>query len=228
MNDYLTPQRIKLIEWFAKEAPSLGELYKGCLRILFSEEEIPGWARFVAHGVREIRNQLPFQVAGLAKSTKLEYSDKINQIAKLWEEEALPINGSLPLRSMNKGEVLPPNIRIEIPVQIYISISVLIGEHIGVNLNNRERASKFINFMLSEEKATDQNDPIVQYWWDTTEYFMHYTHENGVAGELLNKRPEFIGKFETFELILSNLIQEFYATTEILDAILDSTNTRTN
>ena len=39
-------------------APHLGELYEGALKII-SEENFPGYAIFIAHAVREIKNRLP-------------------------------------------------------------------------------------------------------------------------------------------------------------------------
>ncbi|MBN1540765.1 hypothetical protein JW992_01375 [candidate division KSB1 bacterium] len=99
MNDYWTPERRNLIEWLLNEAPTLGRIYEGCLRILFSENNIPGWTRFVAHGVREIRNQLPFQVAGVTKGTRVDHSERIKEISKLWRDGSLPVDGSRPVKA---------------------------------------------------------------------------------------------------------------------------------
>ncbi|MBN2413960.1 hypothetical protein JXQ31_19960 [candidate division KSB1 bacterium] len=72
MESYWTKERLDLKAWFQRNAPSLGELYEGVLKLLYTDEKIPGWTRFVAHAIREIGNRLPDIVIGVQKNTYLD------------------------------------------------------------------------------------------------------------------------------------------------------------
>ncbi|MBD3376716.1 hypothetical protein GF406_16895 [candidate division KSB1 bacterium] len=227
MDDYLTPTRLELISWFEKQAPTLGELYHGCLKILYTDCRIPGWVRFVSHGIREIRNRLPHEVAGIEKDRRYNFTPQVNKIADLWHEHSFTFDGSPPVTMQNNDE--PENESVNISFELYNKISILIGDHKRVSLRNEEKATRWINFMIGSENEIESSDPIIHHWWNTTEYFMNLTHENN--SQLIDKaffQSEFYKRFQTFESILSSLVKSFYKTTEELDAILAETNKRTN
>ena len=51
------PHQTELLEWFERNAPALGRLYKGAI-IMVNDQSFPGRIRFVSHAVREIANSL--------------------------------------------------------------------------------------------------------------------------------------------------------------------------
>lgn len=226
MDDYLNPTRNELLSWFERQAPTLGELYHGCLKILYSDCRIPGWVRFVSHGIREIRNRLPHDVAGIEKDRRYDSTLQLKKISALWDEHSFTIDGTPPVTLKNNDE--PENANIHISFELYKKISMLIGDHKRVSMKNKEKATKLFNFMTGEETAIESNDPIIHHWWNTTEYFLKYTHESSHFIENSSSRKEFYKKFETFEFVLSGLVKKFYKTTEDLDAILAETNKRAN
>jgi hypothetical protein len=67
-----TPRRRELREWLRRNAPSLAELYEGAVSLLF-DVPIPGYTRFVAHAVREIRR--PQSAAPLAMGSSSDTGD---------------------------------------------------------------------------------------------------------------------------------------------------------
>ncbi|MBD3386397.1 hypothetical protein GF407_15915 [candidate division KSB1 bacterium] len=226
MDDYFNPTRNELLLWFKKKAPTLGELYHGCLKILYIDCRIPGWVRFVSHGVREIRNRLPHVVAGIEEDSRYNSTPQVNEISNLWEKHSFTFDGSPPVTIQNNDE--PEDTSIHISFELYKRISIFIGDHKRVSLKNKEKAIRLFNFMIGEETAIESNDPIIHHWWNTTEYFMKYAHESSHFIENSSSRKEFYNKFETFEFVLSGLVKKFYKTTEDLDAILAETNKRAN
>lgn len=74
---YWTEPRQELRAWFQRNAPSLGELYEGALRMFFAPE-FPGRVRFVAHAVREIRNRLPDAIAGPKIGGTFQWINKLS------------------------------------------------------------------------------------------------------------------------------------------------------
>jgi hypothetical protein len=130
--DYWNETRKMLLSWFENNAPSLGELYEGALRMVY-DENFPGRVRFVSHAVREIRNRLPGVIAGYKSGSSLQYSNRLEEIAKIWQESGLPVDGSLPIKITT--EDLPSSTDVLIPKKVYEKISNLVGDHIR---NTRE------------------------------------------------------------------------------------------
>jgi hypothetical protein len=64
--------RRDLVEWFAKNAPSLGQLYVASLRML-DDRDFPGRGYLICHAVREIGNRLPNVVATLPKVVSVNW-----------------------------------------------------------------------------------------------------------------------------------------------------------
>jgi len=86
-----TSNRNEIRSWLQRNAPSLAELYEGAVILLY-EQPLPGRTRYIAHAVREIRNRLPDVIGGPAKKQRLDYTSRIDEIAKLPEAQALISN----------------------------------------------------------------------------------------------------------------------------------------
>jgi hypothetical protein len=75
-----TTSRLEIRAWLYEQAPSLAELYEGAVCLIF-EKPISGRVRFVAHAVREIRNQLPNYISGGNTGGRLEYKDEVEKLS---------------------------------------------------------------------------------------------------------------------------------------------------
>src|ERR1700722_12753916 len=82
-NGRWTRNRRELLEWLGKTSPSLAELYKGAVDLLFGRP-VAGFSRFVSHAVREIRNRLPSVVSGTGSSGRLDYTSRIDDLSAQW------------------------------------------------------------------------------------------------------------------------------------------------
>jgi hypothetical protein len=69
--DVWTDRRLAILEWLESAAPSLAELYQGAVQLL-DDPGFPGRLRFIAHGVRDVRNRLPDVVAGFERPARFE------------------------------------------------------------------------------------------------------------------------------------------------------------
>ena len=217
----MTEKRLELLEWFRRNAPSLGELYEGAVILLFGESLIPGRSRFITHAVREIRNRLPDAVGG-SRSTRLDYVNKLDQIARLWQEEGLLTNGPFPIENDSDG--FDPSIKIPVPRRVYEKVSILVKDH----LNARERPEDiarrlFIGIAPENEQFIDQLRPTVLRWLEICDWFMKFVHDSGKTDtDILT--DEFVNNFKSFEDMMYSLLGSFFATTEELDAILAKAN----
>ncbi|CAD7781428.1 MAG: hypothetical protein KIIPBIDF_01469 [Candidatus Methanoperedenaceae archaeon GB50] len=221
---YWTPSRLDLCSWFQRNAPSLGELYKGSVQMLFGEK-IPGRIRFVAHAVREIRNRLPDILSGMVSGPVLQYKNRLDDIATDWEKAGLPINGSLPI-SINSEEKLGLlNSRVYLPIELYRKISILIKDHIRTRQTPEDKAIQLFEALAPEnQNMRNQLRPVVKQWLAVTEWFVRKAHDSGKTEDEFDIE-EFIKKFELFEKILYTLIRPFFENLEELDEILEEANT---
>ncbi len=88
--------RMELRAWFQRNAPSLGELYEGAVRLIF-DTRVPGRVRFVSHAISEIRNRLPGIVSGNRAGGRLDYTSRLDEIVKAWRRARLSLDGSVPI-----------------------------------------------------------------------------------------------------------------------------------
>ncbi|WP_414527240.1 hypothetical protein [Nodularia chucula] len=210
---YWTTTRSKILSWLNQNNSSLANLYEGAVCLTFGIP-IPGRLRFISHAVREIRNRLPDSIPKI--SERLEYKDEVEKLADIWESNGFALNE------------IPSDISIDLPV--FKEIQQLIKKHKAVRENNKERTFRFFELCISENKL-DRNilEPIVNHYWEITEWFMDQTHETDKKN--YNGKPklepddlEIRHQFEQFESFLSPLAQEFYTTVDKLDEILKEDN----
>ena len=78
----LSSDRLELLAWLRRNAPSLAELYEGA--VLMLQNRPPAHVRLIAHSVREIRNRLPDYVSKVKSGGRLDYTGRIDNITKIW------------------------------------------------------------------------------------------------------------------------------------------------
>ncbi len=220
--DYWTPQRIELCTWFTKNAPSLGELYAGALEMVF-REDFPGRVRFVSHAVREIRNRLPDVIAGPEKGTQIQYKNRLDEIAKVWERYGFPLDGSLPT-IVTASDALPSSDDVPIPREIYCKIASLVSDHAKTRKTVRESAQNLFQAIDPKNRISEATlRPRIMHWIDSTEWFVARAHDQAKVDANIGA-DQLKVYFETFERTLSAMVSEFFKTVEELDAILEEAN----
>jgi len=221
-----TEARKELRDWFKRNAPSLGELYEGALKMIYAEK-FPGRTRFIAHSVREIRNRLPEVVEGYTKGrTQLHYKNRLDEIAIVWKIENLPIDGIFPITN-SKEENEPLN-DLPIPRILFQKIAILIKDHEETREKPNEAATRLFETIAPyNQKAGDILGPIIMQWRTVTDWFMKKAHDSGRQDNDIDG-DEFLRQFLLFEGILGALIGSFYKTIEGLDEILEDTNSFTS
>jgi hypothetical protein len=140
---YWITARLEIRAWLHEHAPSLAELYEGAVCLIF-EKPISGRVRFVAHAVREIRNQLPNYISGGNTGGRLEYKDEVEKLSKLWQSNGLSLDEVLPDDGIDT-EGSQPSISPDIPVprQLLLEIRQLLKKHEAVSVKNKEKAIRF-------------------------------------------------------------------------------------
>jgi len=215
---YLTEKRIEIRSWFDRHAPHLGELYEGALMII-SEENFPGYAIFIAHAVREIKNRLPEIISDI-EYTYFDWKKELSELMSVWESTGPLIN------QFTEKENLPENSgfenTIQIPSSIYNKIYQILYKFEKNNETYEEKILRLFN-KVSNRKNTEQVlRPIVFHWKKVTKYFEGIAHL-GKARKQINEK-EFLKNFEYFENTLSILQGHFFRATKELDEILEETN----
>lgn len=210
--DWTTTRR-KILSWLNQNSSSLANLYEGAVCLTFGIP-IPGRLRFISHAVREIRNRLPDSIPKI--SERLEYKDEVENLADIWESNGFGLD-----------EIFLESEEITINFQVFSKIQQLIKKHKAVRYNNKKRTFLFFELCISENKL-DLNilEPIVNHYWEITEWFMEQTHETHDSGKpkLDPDDLKIRHQFELFESFLATFAQNFYTTVDKLDEILQEDN----
>jgi hypothetical protein len=136
-----TPERLKIKDWLASVAPSLGELYEGAVRIVF-ELRLPGYTRFLGHAVREIRNRLPSEISGSQPVKYLAYKNRVDEIRDHWTKAGLGTNGKIPIVGMPADSAQELPAQISLPYDLTLLIAELIADHEVTKDRPRDVASR--------------------------------------------------------------------------------------
>jgi hypothetical protein len=221
---YWTTARLEIRNWLYEQAPSLAELYEGAVRLIF-EKQISGWVSFVAHAVREIRNQLPNYISSGNTGGRLEYKDEVEKLSKLWHSNGLNLDEVLPDDGIDtEGSQSSISPDIPVPRQLLLEIRQLLKKHEAVSVKNKEKAIRFFETCSpANQPLRDTLRPIAEHWWDVTEWFMQKTHDSGQVDTACDEQ-KLRQQFELFESFLGTLAQSFYTTTDELDEILKEAN----
>ena len=220
---FWTEARLELNAWLERNAPSLAELYKGALTMVFNSE-FPGRTRFVAHAVREIRNRLPDVVSGPQINTRVEYVNRLDQLAQRWSREGLPFDDSIPLENSVSVEADPTPDSIAISTRLFRDIAHLLKDHTEARETHEARTFRLFEGLAPENKDLGATlIPIVRQWRRVTDWFSAHAHDSGRLDREIQS-AELIQNFETFETMLTALIGSFFTTLDTLDEILEETN----
>jgi len=215
-------QRLDISSWFQRNAPPLGELYAGAVKII-SDASFPGRVRFVSHAVREIRNRLPDIISGTTTRPYLQYKNRLDKISEQWQKAGFPLDGSRPISLSASEKSLSDSIAV--PIVLYDSLSALIRDHNDVRERPAEKATRlFVKNSNENAPSMDTLRPVVDQWLDVTEWFMKKTHESSFEKSGI-EAEELESKFELFETTLGALLRGFFTTVEELDEILEEANT---
>jgi hypothetical protein len=218
---YLTEKRLGILAWFLRNAPSLGELYEGSLKMIYGPV-FPGRVRFVSHAVREIRNRLPEVISGFRNKPGLQYKSRLDVISRAWNKNGLPMDGSLPQAITETERNLSDSITL--PKIVFREIGKLIKEHNDAREKPIDSAKRLFTGTTEEDVALENNlRPVLDQWLDVTEWFVKKAHDSGQADGSVDPRL-LQEKFEIFETTLGAILGSFFSTVEDLDEILEEAN----
>jgi hypothetical protein len=219
-NGYWTHNRRELLEWLSKTSPSLAEMYKGAVDLLFGRP-VAGFSRFVSHAVREIRNRLPGVVSGTGSTGRLDYKSRIDDLAIQWKKAR--VNPEAKPSEAGKSPSMVQASEIALPRKIVRKIESLIADHDAARQRPQEAAMKlFEGVAPSNQRFRDRLRPVVLQWMQVCDWFMERTHESGYTDADIDL-PEFKKNFELFESTLLAIVRgvsTFFDNTDELDAIL--------
>jgi len=220
---FWNPARLELRAWLHRNAPSLAELYEGAVRLIF-EMPLPGRVRFISHAVREIRNRLPDAISGIKGGENLQYKNRLDNLAKVWQRHGYRLDGSFPDTISFSQQETVPQPDINVPNILFRLIADLIRDHTNTREKPLEAAIRLFEGCAPEnQQIRDTLRPRVQQWLEITDWFMHQTHDSGTIDANCDE-SELRRKFELFENTLVALIRGFFVTLEEIDEILEDTN----
>lgn len=217
--EFWTDNRREIARWLAREAPSLGGLYDGALRLLYAPT-FPGRTRFVAHAVREIRNGLPAEIVGFKGPGRLDYTSRMDTFSNLWTVAKYPLDGSLPEMEALPKASTPPSM-VAMPLELYQALAELVRDHADARERPYEAARRLFSKTVPPG-AEVPPAPIAQ-WIKETKWCEKVVHDP--------RRPnaempieELRAKFELFETMMVPLARPFFIVTDQIDAILEDAN----
>ena len=223
IGDFWTGPRRELRSWFERNAPSLGELYEGALKMLFMGN-FPGRTRFVAQAVREIGNRLPDVISGMKTDGTVQYAYQLDIISKDWQSAGFLLDGTIPASLITDDKGIP-SIHVPVPRILFERIAVLIRNHVAARERPEEKAFRLFEGIAPEnEELRDTLRPIVRQWLDVTKWFQKKVHDSGAQDNNIDGK-EYLRYFELFERTLGALVRGFFRTVEGLDEILEDANT---
>lgn len=219
---YWIPSRLELRAWFQRNAPSLGELYEGSLRMLYGEKNFPGRTRFVAHAIREIRNRLPDYITGPKVGGTFQWKNRLDELARDWQKARFSLDGIIPAEVSVEQSI--PSSEIMVPRRLIEKIAILIKDHVESRETRKEAAMRLFEGITPEnQNLRDTLRPVINQWLDVTEWFVDIVHEGHEQNR--NSVPEELNRhFELFEATLGALLRRFFKTVEELDEILEDAN----
>lgn len=218
---YWTAPRQELRAWFQRNAPSLGELYEGALRMVF-DSQFPGRTRYVAHAVREIRNHLPDVIAGIRSGGPLPYVNRMDDIAEKWKKAGFALDGSSPTSVTDKQSFLSAD--VPVPRHLFLKIASFVRDHMEAREKRSDAAFRLFGAISPEnQQLRDTLRPAIHQWLEVTERFVKMAHDSGIQDNDIDG-AQFQSDFQLFETTLGALVRGFFKTVEGLDEILEDAN----
>ncbi len=212
----------KIADWLSGCAPPLADVYRGAVRLL-GDPSFPGRTQFICHAGRDIANRVPDLVGGTMELQRAEPTKDLNELSDLWSRYALDQRGPTGISAVEN--IGPGHLKDEIliPIAVFRHIGVVLV-HLGqAARNHRERATKMLETIAPENKDRQEAlVPIANQWVEITRWFVGHTHA-GEKATTVNEE-ELQSKFLTLEHQITTLISSFYEPINILDEILEDTN----
>jgi hypothetical protein len=210
-----TANRVEVRTWLQRNAPSLAELYEGAV-LLLESTPLPGRTRLIAHAVREIRNRLPDIIGGPVKKQRLDYTSRVDEIAKLPGAQALIADLG--------ARTAQPTTTITIDRKLAKKIGSLLQDHTTTRAKPLNAARRLFEGLAPENTTLrDTLTPVLEHWITITKWFVDRAHDAGYPDSHYPE-AELRHRFTTFERTLGAVIRPFFDTLEELDAILNAAN----
>jgi hypothetical protein len=212
----LSSDRLELLAWLRRNAPSLAELYEGAVLLL--QNRPPAHVRLIAHSVREIRNRLPDYVSKVESGGPLNYKGRVDDIIQVWRRAGL-----LPSDLTTAG--LPTvDTTMAVPRAAAAAVLKLFRDHELARAKPAETARRLFTSLAPENAdAIDTLEPVVQHWIEVTHWFMKRAHDDGRC-DAECPRDELERQFALFEKTLMAIVRQFYTAVDELDQILEDAN----
>jgi len=210
----MTPEQLEIVDWLRRNAPVLAGVFAGA--VTFIATTPPAYVKFVAHGVREIRNALPEILSGV-KEGRFEYINKLDALYQQWDRAGLLAPNTFASDEKKPGPVA-------VPFKPFRLCAELLTEHRLARERTGNAAQRLFNSIAPENAdVPDTMGPVIDQWVEVTQWFMDRTHVERGAVRIV-PHEELVVKFSLFERTLLAMIRGFYPTIEQLDAILEQAN----
>jgi hypothetical protein len=217
-----TQRQEGIIDWFRQNrAPELAGLYSGAV-IMLNDPRFPGRVRFIAHAVREIRNELPNVADEPRVPRPLQYKARVDEISGVWEENVvLP---SIDERAGVAGAEIPTDALVGMRGLLYDMLARLIQEHRVAGEKPRMAAERLIKARAPEASSSQRHmERAIRHWLRVTDWFVGCVHLHRGEGRIVDDAG-LEAKFAEFEDALWTLLRPFLEVVEELDEILGEAN----
>lgn len=210
MND----EQKRIAEWLTKQDSELGQLYEGAVRMI-QDRSFPGRLWLICHAVREIKNRLPEAVAGKSIIGRLDYTQKVEELAKACEGAGL---GSVRVVEREEQEV-----EQKIPQGLVVLLNNLVTEHKAIAGKKHENTKRLIITLEPENKNLQASlVPVINRWITETDWFEERAHVGRTISE-----DDLVAHFKGFERVLLSLAGYFYQGLEEIEQIVEKINKST-
>src|SRR5262249_28073603 len=149
------------------------------VRLLF-EHRLPGYTRFVTHAAREIANRLPDAISAASSAGKLQYSERLDQIAEQWTK-ANPGAGNpfqSPEAALSTTGAMPQE--VSIPLDLFHLLENLIADHEATSGKVADAFGRLlIGHKPENEKFIPTLQPVISQWRRITRWFVSKAHDSG-------------------------------------------------
>ncbi len=212
--------RLEILGWLKRNAPSLAELYEGAV-LLICHKSLPGWTRYLCHGIREIGNELPDRITGTTSGMQLQLTNRFDEILNEWRRANLPLDGTTPGVQVTAGASLPSPSNIELPRRIYDLMAEVVRDHEESRQRRRQATTRMFETLIPEERNRDAFGPVIRQWRDVVHWFVGHAHDGEWQDSDLDE-GELQRHFELFELTLASIVRQFFTTSKDIDDILEN------
>ena len=222
---YWDYRRLEIRGWLLLNAPSLAEMYESVIQLRFGSD-LPVRARFIAHGIREIANNLPSCLRVEIKG-RVEYQQLVNGFAQEWRDAGLPV-GEQPAPVPVTG-VLTTLDKIAVPIRIVHTIGGIVEQHDKSRSRVKSNAEAlFLAFYKQTGASAESLRPIINKWVDLCYRFVGRSKLDDRSnnprrdGDIFDDE-DFIKNFQLFEDLLYTLVAKakFFDVIGEIDAIQD-------